>query len=46
VKCADAKSRRFFGLYWVVIRPWSGLIRRYMLRSIREEAERATWTGL
>jgi hypothetical protein len=41
VKCADAKSRQYFGLYWAVIRPWSGLIRRYMLRSIREEAERA-----
>ena len=42
VKCADAKSRRYFGLYWAVIRPGSGLIRRYMLRSIREKAEGAT----
>ena len=42
VKCADAKSRRYFGLYWVVVRPGSGLIRRSMLRSIRKKAESAT----
>jgi hypothetical protein len=41
VKCADAKSRRYFGLYWAVIRPGSGLIRRSMLRSIRKKAEGA-----
>lgn len=39
VKCADAESRRHFGLYWAVIRPGSGLIRRCMLRSIRKKAE-------
>lgn len=39
---ADAKSRRYFGLYWAVIRPGSGLIRRCMLRSIRKKAEGAT----
>ena len=42
VKCSDAKSRRYFGLYWAIIRPGSGLIRRYMLRSIRKKAESAT----
>jgi hypothetical protein len=42
VKCADAKSRRYFGLYWAVVRPGSGLIRRCMLRSIRKKAEGAT----
>jgi len=42
VKCADAKSRRYFRLYWVFIRPGSGLIRRSMLRSIRRKAEGAT----
>ena len=42
VKCADAKSRRYFGLYWAFIRPGSGLIRRCMLRSIRIKAECAT----
>jgi hypothetical protein len=41
VKCADAKSRRYFRLYWAVVRPGSGLIRRCMLRSIRKNAERS-----
>jgi hypothetical protein len=41
VICADAKSRRYFGWYWVLVRPGSGLIRRYMLRSIRKKAEGA-----
>jgi hypothetical protein len=39
VKCADATSRRYFRLYWALIRPGSGLIRRSMLRSIRRTAE-------
>ena len=42
VKSSDTESRRYFGLYWAVIRPGSGLIRRYMLRSIRKKAEGAT----
>jgi hypothetical protein len=42
VKCADAKSRQYFGLYWAVIRPGSGLIRRCMLRPIGKIAESAT----
>jgi len=41
VKCSDAKSLRYFRLYWLVIRPGSGLIRRCMLRSIRKKAEGA-----
>jgi len=41
VKCSDSKSRRYFHLYWAAIRPGSGLIRRCMLRSIREKAEGA-----
>jgi hypothetical protein len=41
VRCADLMSHRRFGAYWLLIRPWSGLIRRYMLRAIRREAERA-----
>lgn len=41
VKCADARSRRYFDLYWALIRPGSGLIRRSMLRSIRKKAEGA-----
>jgi len=42
VKSSDTKSRRYFSLYWAVIRPGSGLIRRFMLRSIRKKAEGAT----
>jgi len=42
VQCADRKTRRKFGAYWLLIRPGSGLIRRCMLRAIKEEAE--TWS--
>jgi hypothetical protein len=39
VWCApDARAR--FRVYWLLVRPGSGLIRRMMLRSIRREAER------
>ena len=41
VNCTDAASRRWFGLYWMIIRPFSGLIRMEMLRAIKREAERA-----
>ena len=39
VQCADTASRRRFRLYWIVVRPGSGLIRRLMLRSVRKAAE-------
>ena len=39
VQCADARSRRRFRWYWLVVRPGSGLIRRLMLQSIRRHAE-------
>lgn len=39
VLCAD-DARTKFRLYWMVVRPFSGLIRRVMLRRIRAEAER------
>lgn len=39
VKCLDADSRRSFGFYWTVIRPFSGLIRMEMLRLIKQRAE-------
>ena len=35
----DARVK--FRMYWTLIRPFSGLIRRFMLRAIRDEAERA-----
>ncbi len=38
VVCADAATRRKFRLYWLVIRPWSGLIRIVMLRAVRRAA--------
>ena len=39
VKCLDAQSRRSFGFYWTVVRPFSGLIRMEMLRLIKRRAE-------
>ena len=40
VLCADDAARRRFLPYWLLIRPGSGLIRRYMLRAVRRTAER------
>lgn len=40
VNVVDAPSRRRFRAYWFFVRPFSGLIRRMMLRSIRFEATR------
>lgn len=39
--CPDAATRRRVALYWAVIRPVSGLIRRRMLAQIRRVAEAA-----
>jgi hypothetical protein len=39
VRCTDAAARRSFRRYWAVVGPFSGLIRREMLRSIRRAAE-------
>jgi len=36
VVCGDAASRRKFRLYWFFVRPFSGLIRRIMLRNVRQ----------
>lgn len=44
VACVDAASRRRFRLYWLVVRPFSGLIRRAMLAAIAREATRRTAT--
>jgi hypothetical protein len=41
VLCLDDESRRRFRLYWLFIGPFSGLIRRKILRSIKHEAERS-----
>lgn len=40
VVCADAAARRRFRLYWLLIRPWSGLIRIAMLHAVRRAAIR------
>lgn len=40
VRVVDAPSRRKFRAYWFIVRPFSGLIRRLMLRAIRDEAMR------
>lgn len=35
VVCGDAASRRKFRMYWFFVRPFSGLIRRLMLRAVK-----------
>lgn len=42
VHVADPLSRRKFGRYWRVIRPFSGLIRILLLRAARRRAEGRT----
>jgi hypothetical protein len=37
VTCGDRPSRRKFRAYWFFVRPFSGLIRRLMLRAVRRE---------
>lgn len=39
VRCLDVRSRWQFRLYWSVIGPFSGLIRREVLRAIRNASE-------
>jgi hypothetical protein len=39
IKCLDADCRRSFGWYWMFIRPFSGLIRMEMLKTIKRRAE-------
>jgi hypothetical protein len=35
----DAAARRRFDAYWIVVRPFSGLIRRRWLRAAKHRAE-------
>jgi hypothetical protein len=42
IECVDAPARRRFRLYWTIIGPFSGLIRREMLSMIRRDAERTS----
>ncbi len=39
IRCLDDASRRSFGFYWTFIQPFSGLIRREMLRIVKKKAE-------
>ena len=41
IRCIDDASRRSFGRYWTLIRPFSGLIRIKMLNEIKRKAEAA-----
>lgn len=39
VRCTDRRSLLIFRAYWLVVRPFSGWIRKEMLRLIKEDAE-------
>jgi hypothetical protein len=39
VHCPDDASRRCFRLYWLLVGPFSGIIRKEWLRSIKQRAE-------
>ena len=41
VRCTDARSRRWFRLYWLVVGPFSGVIRTSWLRAVARRAQRA-----
>lgn len=41
VTCGDDASRRKFLAYWLIVRPFSGLIRLIMLKRVRKTAEAA-----
>ena len=43
VRCLDKASRLRFRMYWAVIAPFSGLIRREALRMIRRSSESEPW---
>src|SRR5688500_18201534 len=41
IVATDARARRRFGAYWLLVRPGSGLIRRMWLRAVKRRAERS-----
>lgn len=43
IKCMDAESRKSFGFYWTFIQPFSGLIRKEMLKLIKQKAEKSNF---
>jgi hypothetical protein len=42
ILCFGENARRTFRLYWTFVGPFSGLIRRGLLRGVRARAERAS----
>ena len=46
IAATDAQARRRFGLYWLVIRPGSGLIRREWLRALDRRAVQTSHRGV
>ena len=40
IKCLDADSRKKFGFYWTFIQPFSALIRKEILKAIKQRAEK------
>ena len=40
IKCLDAESRKKFGFYWTLIHPFSALIRKEILKAIKQRAEK------
>lgn len=46
IRCLGRRSRTLFRMYWFFIRPFSGLIRRWALRGIKEQAERSAGASL
>jgi hypothetical protein len=42
VLCGDTASRRKFLAYWFFVGPFSALIRRVMLRTIRRAVEKSS----
>jgi hypothetical protein len=41
VGCADSAAYRNFALYWAMIKPWSGIIRRSILQGIKRQMSTA-----
>jgi hypothetical protein len=41
IAATDAQARRLFGLYWLLVRPGSGLIRREWLHALDRRAQRS-----
>lgn len=39
VRCLDDESRRSFGFYWTIIKPFSGAIRTEILKAVKQRAE-------